>query len=283
MNKVFLKDYAYVRDGIYATSNWIEINEKVGRNGLVIKSSPEKNLNRRILLKFDLSGVKYDESKQVVLRFPIKGGITVHFDIYEAGNDWECKTVTWNDIVKKDIVVENVTSIGLSKIVITDYINNCIKNGTKEISLFIVRRETIDNESFISISTDLSQMPYLLFEDITENSYVSKLCDDKAKNDAIWANAEEEYKKWKEVERILETKAEPEILPIKTPPEQFGKITKQKAQSNTPAFIESKTRTFSDLKDIDKYTDNKSIEYDKFGGMMIEELKQEAPGFFYSK
>ena len=129
MNKVFLKDYAYVRDGVYATSNWIEINEKIGRRGLVLKSSPQKNLNRRILLKFDLSDVEFDESKRIVFRFPVKGGITVHFDIYEAENDWEGKTVTWNDVVKKELAAKNVTSVGLSKIILTDYINSQIQKG----------------------------------------------------------------------------------------------------------------------------------------------------------
>lgn len=283
MNKVFLKDYAYVRAGIHATQNWIEINEKIGRGGLVLKSSPDESLNRRILLKFDLSDVELDESKRIVLRFPVKGGVTVHFDIYEAGNDWDGKTVTWNDVAKKDLVAENVTSVGLSKIVLTDYINSQIKKGVKDITFLIVRRETVDNESSVSVSDDLSQMPYLLFEENTGSSYVKNLCGDKAENDAIWAKAEEEYKKWKEMECILEAKAEPDILPIKTPSEQFGKITKHKAQSNAPVFFESKTRTLSDLKDIDQYTDGKAIAYDKFGGMMVEELRQEATGFFYSK
>ncbi|MBQ7293065.1 MAG: hypothetical protein IJW79_04925, partial [Clostridia bacterium] len=56
-----------------------------------------------------------------------------------------------------------------------------------------------------------------------------------------------------------------------------------KAQSNTPNFIESKTRTYSDLKDIDKYCNASDIKLDKFGGMIIEDMKQDATGYFYSK
>ena len=55
IQNVFLKDYAYIRGGAYASQNWIDINNKINRTSLVLKTSPDDSLNRRILLKFDIS------------------------------------------------------------------------------------------------------------------------------------------------------------------------------------------------------------------------------------
>lgn len=284
--KVFLKDYAYIRGGAHAAKNWVKINEEFARSGLVVKTSPDSSLNRRILLKFDISSLSLDISKQIILRFPLKrgsGNIIVHFDIYEITNDWNGRTVTWNDITDKKLIIENVTSVGLSKIVITEYINSLIKKGVKEISLLVVRREAIDNETGVDVSDDLSRMPHLVSEYISDDSYCKKLCADQDRNKAIWEKAEKEYENWVKISKILEAKEEPVIHPINSPEEQFSKITKQKAQSNTPNFIESKTRTYSDLKDIDQYTNIGDIERDRFGGMILEDMKQDATGYFYSK
>ena len=283
MNKVFLKDYAYIRGGAHANKNWIKINEELGRTGLVIKTSPDDSLNRRVLLKFDLTNLEIEDTQRIELKLPLLGGVTVHFDIYETTNDWEGKTVTWNDINEKTLVCENVTSIGLSKIIITDYINSLLAKGVKETTLLIIRRETIDNENSTPVCDDLSMMAHLCFESTTNGAYCKTLCEDKALNDAIWKKAEDEYNHWVEMSKVLENKPEPTIHKINTPSEQFSKITKQKAQSNTPVFIESKTRTYSDLKDIDEYVNISDIKRDKFGGMMIEEMKQAATGYFYSK
>ena len=286
MSKVFLKDYAYIRGGQHANKNWIKINEEFRRSGLIIKTSPEDSLNRKILLKFDISDFKVNDYEQVLFKFPLSRGTAnfiVHFDIYEVHNDWDGKTVTWNDISNEKLVIENVTSIGLSKIIITDYVKALIEKGVKEISWLIVRKELIDNETSVSISNDISNMPHWTTEDSRQGAYCKELCADKALNAAIWANAEKEYENWVAMSKVLENKPEANIHTINTPAYQFSKTTKQKAQSNTPNFIESKTRTYSDLKDIDKYTDVSDINRDKFGGMMIESMKQDATGYFYSK
>ena len=286
VKKVLLKDYAYVRDGAHAHKNWIKINEEFGRNGLIIKTSPEPSLNRRILLKFDLSGITVDDSNQVTLNLPLSrssGNIVVHFDIYETDNEWKGETVTWNDVSPKELVLENVTSVGLSKIIATDYFNSLLSKGVKELSLMIVRKETIDNETSVAIYDDLEKMPCFWISPKTDEAYRKVLCDDEKQNALIWEKAEKEYQNWVKIMDVLSSKKEPKIHSINTPSEQFSKISKYKAQSNTPNFIEGKTRTYSDLKDIDQYISDKSFEYDKFGGMMIEEMKQEATGFFYSK
>lgn len=286
MNKVFLRDYAYIRGGIHADKNWKQINVECGRSGLIVKASPEASLNRRILLKFDLSTFEVDETKQILFRLPLSrgsGNIVVHFNIYEIANNWDGQSVVWNDITEYNLVIENATSIGLSKIIVTDYINALLKKGIKEFSWMIVRKELIDNETAVEISDDLSNMPCLVVEDKAQGAYCKVLTDNKSLNDSIWAKAEEEYENWIKMSKILESKAEPNVHKIKSPAEQFSKITKQKAQANTPNFIDSPTRTYSDLKDIDKYTSITDIKRDKFGGMIIEDMKQEATGFFYSK
>ena len=284
IQKVFLKDYAYIRGGNHAAKNWIQINEEFRRSGLVAKTSPDDSLNRRILLKFDISSLEADDTRQIHLDFKVRtGGLVVHFDIYETTNDWDGKTVTWNDITAQNLIVENVTSVGLSKIIITDYINSVLKAGINEISLLIVRKEVIDNETSVDVYDDVTYMPYIVSHSASNGSYYKILTNNKALNDAIWKKAAEEYDHWTKISQILEAKKEPDIHTIKSPAEQFSKITKQKAQANTPNFIESPTRTYSDLKDIDQYADITDIKRDKFGGMMIEEMKQDATGYFYSK
>ena len=283
MNKVFLKDYAYIRGGAHAHKNWIKINEELGRTGLVLKTSPDASLNRRVLLKFDLSNLEIKDNQRIVLDLPLLGGLTVHFDIYETTNDWDGKTVTWNDISQKELVCENVTSIGVSKIVLTDYINSLLTKGTKEITLLIIRRETIDNESSTPVYDDVSLMAHLYVEPTNQGVYCKTLCRDKALNDAIWKKAEDEYNHWLEISKILENKSEADIHQIKSDTKQFSKTSKYKAQSNSPCFLESPTRTYSDLKDIDKFVNISDIARDKFGGMMIEDMKQDATGYFYSK
>ena len=283
VKKILLKDYAYVRGGVHATKNWIKINEEIGRTGLIVKTSPEESLNRRILLKFDLSNIVLDNDMQVEFKLPLRGNLIVHFDIYETDNNWSGDTVTWNDVSPKKLVLENVTSIGLSKIDATEYINSLLISGIKEISLMVIRKETIDNETGVHIYNNLEQMPCFVISPKSNSAYCKKLCEDKEKNDLIWKKAEDEYQNWIKMMDILNAKKESKINAIKTPSEQFSKITKQKAQSNAPVFIESRTRTYSDLKDIDEISPEVEFEYDKFGGMMIEKMKQEATGYFYSK
>ena len=281
--KALLKDYAYVRGGVHASKNWIKINEEISRTNLVVKSSPDDSLNRRVILKFDLSDISMDNAQTVELKFPVTGNLIVHFDIYEITNDWNGKTVTWNDVTPQKLVAENVTSIGLTKIILTDYIYSLFEKGVKEFSLMIIRKEIIDNETGVPVSDNLLHMPHLSFAEKSEGSYAKKLCEDSDKNAKIWEVAEEEYKNWIKMEALLSSKKEPNIHTIKTPSEQFGKTTKHKAQSNAPVFFESPTRTYSDIKDINEYADTVGFEYDKFGGMMIESIKQTATGFFYSK
>ncbi len=286
IKKVLLKDYAYIRNGNHATKNWIKINEEFGRSGLIVKTSPDPSLNRRILFKFDLSNVTFDDSQQVIFKLPLSrgsGNVSVHFDIYEIDNDWLGESVTWNDITESRLVIENVTSIGLSRIIVTDYFKSLLKKGVKEISLMVVRRETIDNETKIDVSDNLSRMPHFSIEAKSESLCYKKLCEDEEQSAQIWKKAEEEYDNWTKKFVLISAREEGQVHSIKSPAEQFSKVTRQKAQSNTPNFIESKTRTFSDLRDLDQYTADTEINRDKFGGLIIEDMKQESTGFFYSK
>ena len=92
-----------------------------------------------------------------------------------------------------------------------------------------------------------------------------------------YKKAEEEYDNWTKKFVLISAREEGQVHSIKSPAEQFSKVTKQKAQSNTPNFIESNTRTFSDLRDLDQYTADTEINRDKFGGLIIEDMKQDIP------
>ena len=289
MKKIVLKDFAYIRNGeSYASKNWHEINKMLNiESALVVKSSPDIALNRRLYFKFDISGLELDSIKSATLDLRIQttgAGKIYHFDIYRICNEWNGNTITWNNAPTGEKIYENLISCGLKKINITELLRSAVESGSNELSIAVARVETIENETRIRTYADMTKMPNItVYGSETPELCVTTLTDDKEKNAEYWMKAEEEYQKWVEKYNELCAKKQPEINDIVSPENQFTKITRYKAQSNTPNFTEAKTRTYSDLEDIDLLTEDLDIKYDKFGGMMVESLKQEATGFFFSK
>lgn len=289
MKKIVLKDFAYIRNGeSYAAKNWHEINKMINiESALVVKSSPDIALNRRLYFKFDISGLELSSIKSATLDLRLQtsgAGKIYHFDIYRVCNDWSGDTITWNNAPIGEKIYENLAAYGLKKIKITELVRSAVESGYDEFSIVVARVETIENETRIRIYDDMTKMPNITLCD-SENSElcITELTDDKEKNAEYWAKAEKDYQEWIEKYNELCAKKQPDIKDIVSPDEQFSKTSLYKGQSFIPNFTEAKTRTFSDLKDIDLVTENVDVKYDKYGGMMIESLKQEATGFFFSK
>ncbi len=287
VKKISIKDYAYIRGGAnYAHKNWHDINKEIGILDLAIKSSSDENLCRRLLFKFDISEINYEDIGVATLEPKLSGSyhVDLHYDIYKTDTDWSGDTVTWNTAPNSTLFAKDELNCGLIKINITDALKAAVKAGENELSLLIVRKEYTEGETRIRVYNDSSKMPFIkVCKDANAETHVKELVSDSAQNALYWTKAEQEYENWCVKYNELLKKPDPEIKEINSPKEQFSKITNYKSQSNTSAFTQGQTRTYSDLADIEVFGDTSEYEYDKFGGMMIEKLKQDARGFFYSK
>ena len=289
-------DWAYVRGGEYKDVNWQEINADNGLTDLVCKTdgSEDSRFVRHILLTFDISGLEPEDVKNVSLQLSItslaaKGisGGDVVFNIYKVDPDaWDGKTVTWNSAPKGKLVKSGVP---LQSVPAQDYsalVRDAVNAGEDALSIRIVQTVHTDAETRIGYAD--KSVPVLLVSGYSlEGSYLKILTNNQKKNDEIWAHAQKLFEEWNgRYQMLLKEELAPAEL-IKSDPAQYTK-TVYSGYNNPTSFNSSKkaykTRTFGALTDMSKYVDvNKTYEFDRYGGLMDESMKQEATGFFYAK
>ena len=297
---------AYVRGGSWANKNWHKINEERMAQGLItseliVVKNPgggngmqNSDTVRVALFKYDLSGITLDDIGYAYfnLSFPnMDTSKEVTFDIYWVDENWDEKTVTWNTkpaILDQTPLLDDVLPNGIEKINATIELKNLVASGKKTVSLMVVQNVGTEAESRISLtkSTELTFPHFVVYKDasIKNDAYVKMLVDDEAENKAIWDWAKKMYDEW--YVRYTELKNKPLVDAelIVSDESQYNK-TSYSYYSSNPSKVQRthKTRTYGDLTDMSKYVDvNVEQKFDKYGGIIDEQMRQEATGFFYS-
>ena len=119
---------------------------------------------------------------------------------------------------------------------------------------------------------------------VKDSAYIKQLVDDEAENQAIWDHAKKMYDEWyvRYMELVKTPLVEAEL--IVSDPTQYNKTsTSPGSNPSGKTWKTYNTRTFNDLADLSEYVDvNAEVEFDKYGGIKDETLRQEATGFYYS-
>ena len=285
-SKSYLKavDGAYVRGGTYA-------NQVMGlAEGDYIELMFGKNENnaRDGLFKFKISHLKKGDVGAATITFPLRdlpGG--AKFDIYIVDSNWDSETVTYKNAPTGDAsigekIYENVTLKDTFEIGM--YLAEAVKFGDEFFSVRIVPVTNTNRQSKLYYTASSRPIIYI-GKGKVENNYCYELSDDAAKNKEIWTYAQQVFDDW-----YARYKAMPGVNEdAKMLPRDDSQYTKTNYASSVASDFatakrECKSRTLEALTDLNKYVSDefKNAKLDKYGGIMVESLKQEATGYFYA-
>ena len=289
-------DKAYVRGGSYADKNWHQILEERNLEDMVIiKNGMEKsNVARVGLFKYDISEISLDDIGYAEFNVnfsSIQKDMYVPFDIYWVDENWDEKTVTWNTkpaLLSDTPIISNVDPRSVRKANATEALKTLVNSGKKTISLMIVQTVNTDTETRIVFSkaTELSFPHFVIYKEpkAIDETYTKQLVADEAENQAIWDYAKQVYDEWYGRYSELLTKPLNEAELIVSDERQYNKITLSPGSNPSAVMKEYKTRTYSALTDISEYVDiRKETKFDKYGGIIDEQIRQKPTGYFYSK
>ena len=298
---VVATEKAYVRAGKWADKNWNQINEERIADGLisseviVVKNGlGNTDVTRVALFKYDISGLSLDDIGYACFNLSFSSMDTsqdVPFDIYWVDENWNSDTVTWNtkpDFIDSTPLIDDMLTKTVERTDATEVLKELVSSQKSTVSLMVVQTITTSPESRISLTkaNDLTFPHFVVYKDasVKDDAYVKKLVEDDADNQAIWDHAKQMYDEWyARYERLKNTPlAEAEL--IVSDESQYNKIsTSPGSNPNGSTWKEHKTRTYGDLTDMSEYVDvTKEFEFDSYGGIVDEQLRQEATGFFYT-
>ena len=273
-------DGAYTRGGAYADQVLPLAEDKY----IDIKDAPDSDRLREGFVKFDISNLVLGNGKFAHLVFNF-GSVRTEslFDIYEIDSDWSSKTITYNNAPRGNRILKEITSGTL--IDVSEYVEAAQARGENQFSIRIVTvRQSGDGQTRINFVDDM--LPYIVVYDTKpDKNYFEELTGDKKKDSDIWAWAQRMYDEW--YARYQALPAVNESAKFITPdPSQYIKINyaSQHSTGYATGKREYRSRTLEGIADLDKYVcfEFKNAERDKYGGVMVEVLKQKATGYFYT-
>ena len=278
---IWATEGAYVRGGTYADKP-----QKLADGIYVdIKYSSDPETYREGLLKFDISNLVNGN-----VPYTIFSGDYVNmdadrtFDVYKVNADWDADTVTFNTRPEGSLIAENISFNGAHKMLeLSSVIEDALANGERVFSIRIVPHpHTGAGQTRIQMEGENNPFIMILDEKPSKN-YFETLDSDREKNAEIWAWAQKMFDEWYLRYRSLPPVNE-NAKTIVVDENQYTK-TNYAAQHSTLYDACKKlyrSRTLEAINDLDSYTDDeiKFAKLDKYGGLMVESLKQDATGFF---
>ena len=275
---------AYTRGGKYG-------NEPQGLaedSYIELKYSPsDKTYDRHGFLKFDISKLQRDKVRYAVLYCNfLQLNAESLYDIYWVDSDWDTETLTYNNMPEGEKIFENVkfSQAGL-ELDFSEIIRVALADGDQYFSIKIspVNQPT-GAQIRLCFSTDLKPV-ITVYDKRPEKGYFTDLTGDAVKNEEIWDYAQQMYDEWYAVYKSLPELNEDAVL-LGRDESQYNKTNYMSGQSTSYASSKMpyKSRRFEDLTDFDKNVSEefKNAKLDKYGGIMVESLKQKATGFFYT-
>ncbi len=294
-------EYAYVRCGssdghIWEDMNWHDILAVRGLSDRIVLKDGEANnhVSRLGLFRFCLDGLTAEDVgyAEFFVRFSdIEDGKTVHFDLYLVENSWDESTVTWNTMPKKLGAVPAISDAvfgSLKKVDATQVIRDLLMAGKTEFTLLLVQTDKTKTETKIEIAkVGTSNMPHFKVyrKDPTGgSSYIQQLVANDQRNQDIWDRAKQMFDEWYARYTVLKNKPLAEADKIESDLNQYTETVYSPGSNPSNSMIARPTRTMGALDDLADYVDiNEKTQFDVYGGVMNEALRQEATGFFYTK
>ncbi len=295
---------AFVRGGNdWKNLNWREILSKRGMNQnnaepLVIKvDGNNQAYTRYVYFTFDISEFDTIPYRNVYFK-PMFTDLVkswLKYSVYSVDpNSWKTDTLTWATQPQRGkLLAEGCMASAFTNIDLTDAVDEALKAGRDKISLVIVPvgqgdsgESHIDWRGTTLTATTATSAP----------TYVKTLVDDPAQNKAIWDWAQQLYDEWYARYQLLLERGKPQIDLIPVDENEYTqKVLTTGAGSTSFVGIETKkwteadfkvwepTRTMDSLIGYGDYSDiTKEQEFDEYGGLMDNSLRQEAKGFFYT-
>lgn len=291
--RIYAVDGAYTRGGNdYADKpQGLYIDDSVAY--VDIKYSTDKSYYREGFLKFDISNFTADEIEYAYLNLTFA---SIHndsvFDVYLISSDWDSETITYNmvnsteSLQGKKIVEGTHLNANDGLIDLGNYIREAISNGEEYISIRIVPTgQSTDGQTRIYFC-DQTKPAINVYDEKSEKSYFTKLVEDEEKNQEIWDYAQKMYDEWFARYQALPGVNEDAVL-LGKDESQYTKTNyaSSQAKNYNSSKVAYPSRPFTALTDFDEYVTAtyKNAERDQYGGIMIESLKQEITGYFYTK
>ncbi len=252
-----------------------------------IKYTPDMDTYREGLLKFDISpfapgSVKYTRFSGDYVNMEEDR----YFDIYVTDPDWNSDTVTFNNKPEGKLVAEDISFNGKKPVVeLAPFIDEALEKGEKELSVRIVPKfQSGAGQTRIQFLGE--NKPFIMvFDRKPEKNYFEDLVEDERENAAIWAWAQKMFDEW-HARYISLPPVNDMAKAIVSDETQYTK-SNYASQHSTDYDTNKRlyrSRVLSAITDLDEYvTDEiKQAKLDEYGGLMVEFLKSEATGFFYS-
>ncbi len=281
---------SYVRSGAFADKNAREINESVGipPEILVFKHAPGTDRDRILFVRFnteDLSGKCLRLTVRMKEEIYI-GRASLFYEVYPVDYEGDLEALTYNTMPKLGKAAAKAFFGGFVGCDVTDVVIKAKAEGKKTICFALTATQYTEDE--LRLTNPVFEGDSICIEQYESASVcflTRTLSGNKEKDDEIWGWAEKMYSEWRVryEEMLREPKLEAEL--ICSPEEQY---TETVWHSFSPKDFDTakkaeKTRTVAALTDIDEYVARKDYPVDEFGGLMDEDRRQEATGFFYSK
>ena len=296
---------AYTRNGKeWANMNWREIIAKRGLNQnnaepLVFKTSGT-SFTRYVYLTFDISQFKTIAYNNVWFKpsFKVGASIQTTYDIFEVPADsWGEDTITWNNQPEKGkMIAENCVIGGMTAVNLVDAVDEAIKAGKDKLSFVMISDLQTGGDGENSVDWRSTTLTATTSNEVS--TYVKQLVADEAENKAIWDWAQKVYDEWNVRYQYLLNEGLPEVDLIPIDSKEYTKTVVTTGSGITgynPTTLETTkwkdsdfdrneaTRTFDSLIGLGEYSDfDKEQEFDIYGGLIDEQMRQEATGFFYS-
>ena len=281
---VYAVEAAYVRGGSHAGTP-----QKLA-DGMYVDikyHSSSLEVYREGLLKFDISSLTPGSVKYTMFQGNyVNMGADRTFDVYWVDSDWDSDTVNFNNRPMGKLIIKNVSFGGKgAPLELSTFIEEALAKGDTMFSIRLVPKSQIGDGQTRIMFTGSDKPFIMVLNEKPEKNHFQKLVEDEEKNAAIWAWAQQMYDEWyARYQALPAVNADAER--IVSDSSQYTKITYASQHSTDYQFgkKQHKSRPFSALTDLDKYVSDpfKNAKLDAYGGIMIEELKQKATGFFYT-
>ena len=294
----------YVRGGKdWRDMNWRDIISKRGINQnnqepLVMKLSSEE-FTRYAYFTFDISDFDSIPYNKVYFKPQFmevnSNGFT--YNIYKVDpSAWTTDKLTWSTQPKRgELLAENCVASAFDNVELTDAVDAAIQAGEDKLSFVMVPNKQngdgenrIDWRATLLVATTSKDAP----------TYVKRLVEDEAKNQAIWDWAQQLYDEWYARYQILLAQGKPNMELIPVDEKEYTKTiytTGTGTTSYNATTLETRkwadadfkraepTRTMDSLIGLGEYSDfDKEQKFDKYGGLIDPMMRQEATGFFYT-
>ena len=296
---------AYVRGGTdWQNKNWRDIIKERGINQnnaepLVIKRDSNVATTRYIYFTFDISNFNSILYKNVFLKvqFTQVNSAGLSYNVYKIDpNSWKTDTITWaNQPSRGALLAENCAAGGFaSNIDLTEAVDTAIKAGENQISIALIPNTQVGTgESRV----DWRGTTLTATTSSEAAVYVKQLVEDPVANQAIWDWAQQLYDEWYARYQILIERGIPEVELIPVDQKEYTKtiyttgtggtsynqLTLETTKWKDSDFKKAEpTRTMDSLIGLGEYSDfDKEQQFDQYGGLIDNSMRQEATGFFY--